>query len=360
MSISRGTALAAAFGAVAALVLSSLSACVERKEHLKISPQGSVEWHVTHETDSLSELYEGDAVPRIAGGWFVEQQEVPKPVQAKPDQEDNGPEVKYLLIADAIFPPAQALPSNYGLPTEGDADLYLQFPTTVTIEDRADGVYYHFARTYESRPWAQIELLRKALVDEPLKELDGVDPRFWTTEQRIAALHALASFETEKALIFARAAFKHASPDGPQDAWLLVRQHMRDCIDLLNYEDLAKLLEPRETREEESARGQAIAAEIKRFELMQVDHLKDALRTQAGYGGAQIKKFFVEFERQKKAYAITEDLGDDQFTITVEMPGEIIASNADSTARSTGIWVLNGSMFRDREVELMATSRVAP
>jgi hypothetical protein len=334
--------------AVAALVLIWFPACVERKEHLSISPDGAVLYQIEHKTDSIEELYQGDAVPMLAGGWMVQQQE---------EQDDQG-RVTYTLLAEAAFGPKNKLPESYALRKDPDADLTLQFPTSLSIEQRSDGMYYHFARTYPGRSWAQIELLREGLVERPMQDFDDVPLEDWTPGQRITAVNALASFETEKALVFARAAFKHTTPQAPQDGWLGVGQHMRDCLAQMDHKSLAKLLEPKESLVEEQKRQEELTTQTKRFEEALADQFKQALRDRAGYDGSQVQQFFVEYDRQRKAYQITQDLGDDQFEITVEMPGEIVASNADSASATTAVWNLQGQMLRDREVELLVTSRL--
>ena len=326
----------------------ALWGCVERKERLQISPGGSVFYRFEGKSDSAEDLYEGDAIPRPAGGWMA-QQEV--------ENRDDGTQ-SHRLIAETVFPAGTPLPSNFALRTEADGDLCTQFPTTLKIERRSDGTYYHFARTYAARPWMFIEALRERHVLMPTAELRDVKFEDWTPEQRLTVVRALATFETEKSLVFARAAYKRATPEAPQDGWLLVQQHLRDCVNHYDYADLAKLLEPRQPFADESARGEAVAAQLKDYDELTDDQLKQALFTIADYNGSQYEAFIVEFDRQKKAFAITEDLGDDKFEITVELPGEIIASNAEETSGGSATWTFDGGAVRDREMELMVTSRV--
>ena len=57
------------------VVMLVLAACVERKEHLAISPDGSVLWQVRMGSDSMDDLLKGDAVPTPGGLWIVHQEE---------------------------------------------------------------------------------------------------------------------------------------------------------------------------------------------------------------------------------------------------------------------------------------------
>ncbi len=335
-----------------AIVLLSMIACegcVERKEHLSISPTGGVMYKIMYASESPTDLYEGDAVPLIAGGWVAEQ---------IVEKNEEGKET-FRLRAQRFFAPGAELPWSFALAHDADAEAYLQFPTSVTIEERADGTYYHFSRRYGGREWAAIEVLRQQHLEVPLQELKGVEPSDWTPVQRIAALRALASFEIHKMLSFARTAFAETTPKAPQDSWLAVRYEMLDCIDRLDYQSLEKLLEPVEEPREERARKDRIEAETEKFQEMSMQRMKQAVRELAGYNGSQTADFVRRYELYARIFEISEDLGDDSFEITVEMPGEIIASNSDSQSPKTANWRFSGEMLRDRELELMATSRVA-
>jgi len=323
--------------------------CVERKERLNISPNGSLHYTVTCKSDSEKDLYEGDAVPRAIGGWIASQDI---------ERDEHGKET-YILKAEALFVPGAKLPSHFGLRTDADADLYLQFPTTVKVEDRRDGTYYHLARKYQPRPWAQIQALEERHVQGPLKELSDIEPELWTPAQREMAVRALATFETEKMLVFARAAFLHATPEAAQDGWLGVQKNLREALNNLDCRAMIKLLEPRAATEDEKARDEAIQAELKGFGESLSDQLKQSLFTLADYNGSQYNAFMVEYDRRKKCFEISEDLGDDRFEITVELPGVIVASNADEAVGGIAKWTFDGGIVRDRELELLVTSRVS-
>jgi hypothetical protein len=335
---------------LAALCLSLfiLVSCVERKEHLTIQPGGVVLYQVKLAADSEDELFKGDAIPHAKNGWLIERRE---------EVDDEG-HVTHHMTAESAFGPRDALPGHFALKADSDWNLYLQFPTHVTIEPRNDGEYYHFARTYEARPWASIAALEDRLVKAPLADLANTEPKDWTTDQRKAVVRALASFETEKMLVFARAAFKRCLPNGPQDAWLAIRAHMLDCLLIIDDEALAKLLEVKENPAEQKLVEEAITHEAEKFRQDMIKQLQEATRNVAGLNGSQVNAFIAELERQIKQFAVTEDLADEKFEIRVEMPGEIVASNADSVEGSTAVWVFDGQIIRDKELELLATSRL--
>jgi hypothetical protein len=328
-----------------------LSGCVERREHISITTQGTVTFEVTMRSDSQADLFEGDAVPTAAAGWACEQ---------KSAKDAEGRET-FELYAIASFPQGTTLPGNFAARSDSRADLYLQFPTTLKIETRSDGTYYHFRRVYPARPWVQFEKLRERLIEQPLKSaaLDG-EPSTWTTDQRMAVVKAMANFECEKMLIFARKAYLEAAPRSPQDGWLRVSDDLRQFVSTMDYPSLARLLEPQPTQRERDRANDMFEAESKRFEAAVFQRLRAALQNQAGLGGSQVEVVVASYERSKKYFEVTQDLGDDKFEITLDMPGTIIATNAENaaTATSSATWKFDGQIMRDQDFELLATSRV--
>ena len=327
------------------VVLVLVAGCIERTETITVEADGTVIIELEFETDSEGEMYDGDAVPTLVGGWLVEE-------RVELDEDDDP---SYILIAEAVFPPEAALPGSFAAPRDVDGDLALQFPTSVTIEERPDGVYYHFHRKYPARAWAQIEALRQLLVDEKLKAVREKSQDEYTLDDRVLMLQAFADFEAAKMLTFAREAFLEVSPDAPQDGWLAVDAAMQAFKSQLDFRRIARLMEIEDERE----RDEALEGEAEDWEAKAQRRLKDALREFCHYGGRQMSDFLRRFERKRRFHEITADLGDDAFEITVNMPGELVGSNADDAARGRATWKFSGERFRDRDVELMASSRLA-
>lgn len=330
-----------------ALVL-LLGGCFDRKERIVISPRGSVSFELSYRTDSMEDLLEGDAMPTPQAGWATEQ-------KAEKDAEGK---VSYSITALAAFPPKFALPSNFATRSDADADLYLQFPTTLKVEKRRDGTYYHFRRVYTTRPMVEFDRLKQKLVEDPLKGI-GAEPREWTEEHRILIVQSLARFEVEKMLIFGRAACLHATPEAPQDGWLAVCGDLRSFIEQLDYTTLAKLIVPKEEEPKaDDAAEKTIDSESRRLQAELIERLRTDLRDLAGLDGSQVNAFMREFNRRKMHFDITEDLGDEMFEINVDMPGTIIANNADEVNARTAVWKFDGNRMHDVDFELMVTSRV--
>ena len=110
--------------------------------------------------------------------------------------------------------------------------------------------------------------------------------------------------------------------------------------------------------EDEQERDEALEAEGSRWEQRTLKRLQDAVREHCGYGGRQMSDFLRRYERKRRFFEITGALGDDAFEITVALPGTIVGSNADSTEGDRATWKFSGQRFRDRDLELMATSRL--
>ncbi len=324
-----------------------LTGCLERKENLKIAPDGSMNWQVALETDSLDELYNGDAVPRLAGGWIV---------QEKTEKDNDGKE-KFTLHAEASFKRNSALPSSFALRGSADESVVLQFPTTVKIQKRSDGTYYQFNRVYHARPFAEVDFIQQKLVKDPLKEI-GTEQSKWSDDDRMKVVKTLAAFEVEKLLLFGRAAYKQGAPDSPQDGWLAVRDDMHAFLNQMDYGTLANLLQPKKQQEDDEKNQLAVQAEARKFQLAAEERFKNDLKTFAGLDASKVDAVMSQYDLRKKEYEVTEDLNDDNFDMEVQMPGEIIASNADSVDGNTARWGFKGEEFHDREIELMVTSRV--
>ncbi len=326
--------------------------CVERKERLVISPDASVLWQVQHRSDSLDDLLNGDAVPAVAGGWFVEQGQ----------ERDNEGKITYTLGAEAVYSAKRhRFPEGFGTPSDIAAGVCLNFTTSVTFEKRRDGMYCHFARRYEPRAWATFEQIREQLVDGPLNGLSG-EPAEWTPDQRLAITRVLAAFEVEKTLVFVRDAWLDALPKEPQDGYLVIRDDLHAFLGTIDYERLANLLIPPPDAGGEEALHQAVELETAQLKAALLARLNDAAQQLAGLDGNQSQALLAACDIERRRFEATEDLNDDGFMITVDMPGRIVGCNADQwdggTNGNSATFKFKGESLHDNPIELMVTSRV--
>jgi len=326
-----------------ALAVPVLTGCIERTERIEIEPDGSVLMKLAFSTDSFDELYLGDAVPTLEGGWAV----------AESVERGEEGEETFGLDAEAAFGPKDDLPSSYAPPRDPDGDTYLQFPTELTFEERRDGTYYHFCRRYAPRPWAFYEQAQEQLRKE-MEKLKGKSFEEMSLQEQAQVVRLVARVETAKYESFAREAFREVLADAPQDAWLHTRAALMKIFDELDPVRIVEIM----SGEDEERKTQALEEEARAFEEGALEAMRRALREQAGISAGKINAFTRSFNWQKRYYEITEDLGDDRFQIAVHMPGEIVAHNGDKAVGGEVTWQFDGRLIRDHELELMVTSRL--
>ncbi|MCK4659641.1 MAG: hypothetical protein KAV82_08995 [Phycisphaerae bacterium] len=332
------------------LVLPALSAfillgCVKRKETIKVAPDGGVSIRLEYEADSAGELDEGDSTPSTTDRWSVTRQ-----VKIDDKSKEN-----HVLTAEKAFPAGTVLPDCYAAASHPEAELSLRFPTRLRIEQRPDGQYYHFYRVYPvRRAWAYLETIREELFKPLTERSDGKPFDEWSYQSRVEMIRTLAGFEILKMTVFARSAFLEVSPQMPQDGWLKVRAALRGLEDEPDYDRIVSLL----GTEEDEERNRAFEKEAQAFEAKGMDRMISALITTCGYTGQQAAEFKDCYLRHKRYHEISEDLNDDSFEITVEMPGEIVAANGVKIEGNRVVWEFDAKELRYQDLELMATSRV--
>jgi hypothetical protein len=330
-----------------------LAGCLERKEKLVISADGSATLTLAFKTDSLDELDQGDAAPTIDGGWWIEQRSQRKRMPVVPIGEDprREPQMEHLRTAELHLPAGVPWPANYAAIGDVDPDVYLQFPTSLTIERRADGVYYHFRRVYQPRQWAQLDLMRQSLQEELEKAAaDELGER-----RSVELARTLAQLEVIKHLHWARQAFRAAAADLPQDVWLSLATSLGRVGTEVDVQPLVRLVAaPKGIERNQDAVQQELVALRDWIDR----RMEEKIKSVPGFGGRHLAAFLRRYDWHRRSYEVTEDLGDDQFEITVQMPGEIVGTNALSVQDATVAWAFPGSAVRDREVELMVSSRV--
>lgn len=317
--------------------------CVKRTETIRIEPDGTVRMRVVHESESFDEVYLGDPVPVIERGWMVQQIE---------ELKEDGTTV-YRLEAETVFGPAMSLPSDYAHPKDPRPGTALQFPTSVTFEERDDGTYVHFYRRYDARPWAFLERPRQML-QKQLQALAGRDFSDMTDPERRALVSALARYEAQKHIAFARAAYRDTLDRFPQDAWLKVQAALLDVARNMNLDYVLTAL----TLDDPVKRDEMLEDERAAAEKAAREAMRHALRREAGLPLPAINSFFDAWAWQRGYFEITEDLGDDRFVITVVMPGRITGHNGQLTGGQRVRWEFGGEVLRDNELELMATARL--
>ncbi len=331
---------AAACGVVA---IGCLVGCLKREEIITVKADGGVTIEIEYGGEKGD--FEGlDAMPSQAGGWSVHRR-----------TEKDGDKETVTLEGRRTFGPGEELPASYAAPNDPDAGLYLSFPTTLRRERRPDGVYLHFRRVYVPREWAYVQYWADQAVDDNIKKLADKKAEELTGEERVKIIEALGQAEAFKQIEFTQRALRETDASFKPDHWLLARQAlMRVYQEQTDWESLAKKFEG--LSEEE--RDQRLERETQAIFDQSRRAFVDSLRKEAKYDDERIGRFQASYERTRKAYEITNQLGAHAFKIGVHMPGTLVAHNGDKVEDGLVVWELDGQAVRDRPYELLVTSRL--
>lgn len=326
-----------------------LSGCIERKETIRVARDGGVEWTVSYKGDK-ADFGVGDALPDRKAGWDVE---------LKPELDEQGNETDKLELRGALRVKAgEPLPDSFAPPSDPLHTMALLFPTEVTVDKRPDGVYYNFKRTYKGRAFANIEYYRKELSKQyNLEELGKKSNEELTDDERNQMLRGLIQIEGAKQVEFLRLAIDSLPKRGvkwPQYVGLVARQALIDRYDSFDLKELSDLIGATQSEE----RDQKIAELAGKFNQETHELLSRRLQ-ELHLPQKEVAVLMDAIHDEETLRAITEDLGDEKFEISVEMPGEVVASNANKTEEHTLTWEFDAEALMDRDVELMATTRVA-
>lgn len=325
-----------------ATALLLIPGCLERKETITIAPDGSVQMELLYKGD-LGDFNSGDALPSESTGWQVVDQDTVK---------DNG-EVERERQAKRSFKPNEPLPESFADPSEPDYSVALRFPTTLTIEPAPDGTYYHFKRVYLPREEARYNLLRvtnKEIYDE-LDRLTDKPPEEMTDADRARIIDILRIMEAYKRAEYVTAGAAALADEWPQHYGLLLRAAL---LDYIRQADVAPLLDLM-TQPDSPQRN----ADIDAFSKKMIDQTRAVLEDkldELAVPATQAALFLAACDEEEARRAVTEDIADEHWNITVVLPGKIVAHNGDRTDGHEVFWEFPGKVMFDREQVLMATS----
>jgi len=342
-----------------AAALAAATGCLHRAEKITIGRDGRVTIEVEYKGDP-GDFTGPDALPSKESDWDVtrtEKAKGPEPAQPEEGKPAKGvPQTEVELTATRGFPPGAELPRTFAAPTDPDRDLYLDFPTTLKIEERPDGTYYHFRRVYSPRRWAYANFWKEAIFDEDMQKLAAKDPKELKRNDRIRVLKAFAEVEARKQVEFLREALAQCDPQLAADRFLRVRRALLDVYERIDWD---KVLPPELLTQDEEERDKQLQQEAERLIAEGHAEAVKSLRMHAGYEDAQVAAFEKAYARAQRYYQITESHDGHVFGLAIIMPGEVVAHNADEVEQDgTPTWSFGGVAFRDRPHEIMITSRV--
>ena len=311
-----------------------LTGCLERRETLTVARDGSLTMEATFE-GPVGEFNGAALLPSREGGWAVEQEE-----REKGDDTERTVRARQRFAADQW-------PESFA--SGDDVEVGLRFPTELTIERRRDGVYYHFVRVYEPRQlqrYKRHQEIFSKVWEEKFGELEFAEADPKTQKEAVGLLR---DYELGRQLEYVEAGLAEVEEDWPLDLQLDTRAAFRRAYLTVDLDSLVELLND-ETGDEDIEAVAAATQEEARENMA-------TLLKQRGRRRAEVDRFFAAIDREERVHKITEDLADETFEVSLNLPGEVVAHDGRLEG-NTVIWGFLGEGLMDRRQILRATSRL--
>ena len=353
-------------------------ACVLREEKITISRSGAalIELEIT---GTEAKLLSGYAMPSLENGW-----EVKRRIKKENEEEE------LVLTTSRRIAPGEAMPRSLADPDDPDADSYLEFPTEIRVERRADGTYYFFHRTYTPRRWTFVQYWHDVFMDDDVKALGETPLGELDRDEQRQIIQAFASIEGHRQVELAAAALLECGVDLPVEDVLQARLALLavyKSYDLLTEEnstvafgeafpapaekkdaadgrdELDRLIDGCEGVSDDRRDTCYDAAASRLFDEARLAYT-ESLRDGGNLTRTELAAFSSSYDRARRKYEITDALAGHLFETIVVMPGTMIAHNAnelehrEGTGQTGALWKFDGRAFRDRTHQLWAVSRV--
>ncbi len=311
----------------------SLTGCLEREEKIVVRRNGSMQMEVTFK-GAVGEFSGPAAMATREGGWAVEFE----------DQEKEDGETERTLRGRQAFRPDE-WPDTFA--TGDDVDVALRFPTTLTIERRRDGVYYHFERTYEPREMARYKrhqemfgkLWQEKLGETEFAEADPVQQR--------EAVGLLRDYELARQMEYVEAGLAEMKEVWPLDLRLDARAEFRGPYVAAELDEVVGML----SRPDAGPDLEGFSAELRAAAREAMADLLQERRVPR----REVDEFFSAIDFEARRHEVTEDLSDESFQISVQLPGRVIAHDGELDGKAVK-WSFVGEALMDRTHVLRATS----
>lgn len=329
----------------AVLPLLFLAGCLDREETIQIEPDGSCTLQVQAKGDP-NDVRSGDCLPSQATGWDV----------AETTTRDAEGKETLTLTAKRSVPAGAPLPGSYAPAGDPVEPLALAFPTTIEVERRPEGTYYHFRRVYAGREWNVVEYHRTRLLEtDEMKKIAGKDPAKCTPEERAALVRALFDLARNETSTYLHQAGADMKPPLPQQAFLDALRAAMAPYEKATLPAQATDLLARGATDEIVALAVQIEEDVK--------HATEVSLRASGLPETTVRAFSDRCAFHRRRREISNDLGDENWLVTVVLPGRVVGHNSlDSAVGSETdrvTWKFDGKALFDRDVVLMASSFVA-
>lgn len=318
-----------------------LLGCLSREETIEIRPDGSVT--VRHEIRGDKGDMDGGAA-RLPGPPFQLQRSTVK--------KDDG-KTEELLIARASFAKVADIPQSFSRPGDPFPERALRFTTTLDMRQEGEFTYYRFERRYTPRHWADYGAFLRRAFPKEIEELVSDTDRLAQapTEKKREVVEAFLLFERLKLQHQTeRATASLAKGRQPTDAQLAILAAVRDYFEhQVSVNDLVELLW--ETEPKILQATSRIAAGARKVVV-------DRATREFGLDEAGRKRLEKNLAAEEQDLDVSRDLEDEGFTVRVRMPGDLIGHNGDKALADEVTFRFNGEDLRDRDVVLVATSKL--
>jgi hypothetical protein len=364
--------------AIACLQVLALSACLENEEELVVHPDGSVD-ATLRAKGNLSDFGDGYALPLgspwIPGGGDTERwlesigADTGSPrtraalAGADWPVEPGEDRAKAELEVRGVFTRAEDLPRSFAHADEPYASAYLARDTSLEVRDLGERTVFVFERIYRSRDHERLAAIERAIesLPEDLKQRFEDEAAISASDWDVTA-DVVASAYREVAECFVRDALLGLFLQG--DASLDPR--LVEPIGLRVAAAVAARIVPQRLSDiyersiaEEPPRTDGEPEPFEAFEEELRGVLRSTLRGElAGAGVAEptLNAVLYALEWGFTAFDHTTDLGDEEFELSVTLPGVIVGGNHESVHGSTVEWTFEGGELFDKELVLRAIS----
>jgi len=362
-----------------------LCACLENEEEIVVRPDGTARVTLRAKGD-LPDLAGGYPIPLDApwvpesedarrwiaevGAWtggagVLERARAAWPAekraegeaQSSPEGEPKEAELELVVSRDVAS--LDELPSGFADPADPYGSASLQRETTLEIRRRDRQRVYVFERIYRGSDHARLDWMRRleGSLDEQTEEEFG---QVELSRGRLRSLRRkLADVQEDTAELFVRDALVGAYTESEAslppyligDAVERVRGAVGALITLETLEELQRLA----LADEEEAAGHLL-------ERYQEDH-RDAIRrelsaafSEGGVDDATIHGILFALEWGFSAHDHRGDLGDEDFELSVTLPGVLVGGNFHASEGSRASWSFDGTELLEGDVVLRAVS----
>lgn len=328
-----------------------LPSCLDRRERIVVGLDGSVA--VEHRVSGdQADLENGAASVPSAPLWNAVKKRV-----------DDS---KWELTASAVFASAEAVPGSFAAPDDPFAALQPAFKTSLDVERKDGKVIRTFRRTYDPIPYGDFAAARRKAIPEEIENAmksndivrtSAANGIAATIEETDAArrdrekktLAALVEYERLKHHVYAERTVRALALPRPREARTVLA--MKAAVDRYFAAHLApKTIEElllsgdatieRRAKEIEGELDRAILGAMNAAELSAEE-------------SAAAKRALLSARR---AFAIGDDLNDEEFVITVVLPGKITAHDGTKDDDATVTFRFSAKDLLDHQVVLTAIS----